>query len=156
MINNLKHYVIAFGVGCASLGLESYTGSTAVSAYISSDGLTIIAALFAINAASLPAILGILKGIEMDGPGIGYFKKTRESAIRGLRETLIMGMILYLILASGLNDLCLNLGDYSPCKVVFMWLVGSVARACVFLTAYNTYDYAKALVSMSSVKAKKQ
>lgn len=151
MKTNWKQYGIALVAGFISLILEYFTASSAVSTYIANDGLTIIAALFAINTAALPSILSILRSIEANGPGIGFFKKTRKSAIRGLKETLIMGLIVYIILAAKLNDLDLTFREHSVWKTLLAWTAGAIARGCIFLTAYNTYDFAKALISMSKV-----
>lgn len=150
----ITSFVIALIAGLASIAFETCSGSKAVQNHITNDGLTIIAALFAINTAALPSILSILRTIEESGPGIGAFKQTRESALSGLRETLILGVILYAILAISGEEMPSTLQKDETWKVIISWSAAAAARACIFLTAYNTYDFAKALINMSSVQIK--
>lgn len=147
-----KQLLIASLVGFLSVGLEVFFGSKAMQNYIVNDGLTIIAALFAINAATLPSILSTLRDIETQKASIGAFKKTRSSAIQGLWEALVLGALFYVILAVFGDDLVFPVTKDITGYTLTLWIAGALARACIFLTAYNTYDFAKALVNISSTK----
>lgn len=149
----LKQYPLSCAVAAASVVIEACSGSLVVRDFVANNGLILISALFAINIATLAAILPMLRSLEESRFEPGKFVKTRAAALGGIKEMLAMGGIFYLLMALAPEKYWCTCVEGKNCiQLLGSYLVCILARACIFQTTYGTYDFSRLLIKLSGLK----
>ena len=85
---SLTQYTLSCSIAALSVAIEACSGSIVVRDFIADNGLILIAAFFAINIATLAAILPMLRSLEEAQFEPGKFIETRTAALNGVKEML--------------------------------------------------------------------
>lgn len=149
----IKQYLCACAVALVSVAFETWSGSLEVRDFVTENGLLLISALFAINIATLAAILPMMRSIEESHFEPGAFLETRKAALNGVREMLVMGGLFYLLMVLAPDKYwCTRVFDKNCIQLICSYVVCILARACIFQTAYATYDFSRLLIKLSALK----
>ena len=141
-------FIISTLLASVSVSSEYWTESLKVRDFINDNGLILISALFAINVATLAAIMPILRELEETE---NRFTKTRNAALNGIKEMLLMGVVFYILLIIAPDKYwCTCTINKTSFDIIFSWVVCILARATIFHSVYATYDFSRALIKISS------
>lgn len=150
---SLIQYFLACVIAAVSVAIERCSGSLVVRDFVADNGLILISAFFAINIATLAAILPMLRSLEESHFEPGKFQKTRTAALGGVREMLGMTAIFYILMALAPEKYWCTCTTNKNCvEILASWMFCVFSRACIFQTAYATYDFSRLLIKLSGVK----
>lgn len=150
---SLTQYTLSCSIAALSVAIEAYSGSIVVRDFIADNGLILISAFFAINIATLAAILPMLRSLEEAQFEPGKFIETRTAALNGVKEMLATSGLFYLLMALAPEKYwCTCTIDKNCLEILASCMVCILSRACVFQTAYATYDFSKLLIKLSGIK----
>lgn len=145
-------WIVAAFFGTIFMGLEWLTGATLANAFIRDNGLMLIAALIAINVATLAALISIMQNLEQQYNRPYYFDKSKKAALAGIREMLILGIILFTLAAIVPADYWnLNFDEKRTWEGVVIILTAVISRMCVFQSVYATYDFSKSIINLTTL-----
>lgn len=148
-----QQFILSVLLAVLSVSLEFWTGSLKVRDFINDNGLILISALFAINVATLAAIMPILR--ELEGAA-NRFPETRNAALNGIKEMFLMGIVFYILLILAPDKYwCVCTTNKSLFDILLSWSVSIFARATIFHSVYATYDFSRALIKISSAHTKR-
>lgn len=144
----IYQFIVSILLAAVSVSFEYWTKSLKVRDFIDDNGLILISALFAINVATLAAIMPILR--ELEGTE-NRFTETRQAALNGIKEMFLMGVVFYILLIIAPDKYwCTCTINKTTCDIVLSWIICILARATIFHSVYATYDFSRALIRISS------
>ncbi len=150
---SLIQYSLFCTIATLSVAIEAKSGSLVVRDFVADNGLILISAFFAINIATLAAILPMLRALEESCFKPGKFEETRAAALGGVREMLAIAAIFYILMALAPEKYWCSCTINKNCaEILASWMVCVFSRACIFQTAYATYDFSKMLIKLSGIK----
>lgn len=131
--------------------LENLSESSLICDFLKADGVITLAALFAINTATFAVLINTMVDMERSYRKPFEFDNEKRLALSQIREMLLYLVVFYLLVAAVPSSLMDLQGlALSEKKALIAFVVGCVARACIFQTMYCTYDFLKSLVILST------
>lgn len=147
-----KEWGLSAFLGTIFVGLEWLTGATLAGTFIKEDGLMFIAALIAINVATLAAIISIMLNLEQQYNRPYFFDKSKKLALAGVREMLLLGFILFFLTAVVPETYWnLNFEEKRTWEGVLIVITAVISRMCVFQSVYSTYDFSKSIINLTTL-----
>lgn len=152
MKETLTQWTLSAFIGIILTGLEWCTGSTLANNFIRDNGLMLIAALIAINVATLAAIISIMQNLEQQYNQPYFFDKSKKVALTDVRELLLLGFILLLLSALvPENYWNLDYTNYNRWECLLISATAVISRMCVLQAVYTTYDFSKSIIKLTTL-----
>ena len=143
-MQSVIQYCICLAVAVVMYLLERSIGSVRINAFITEQGLIILAALIALSYTSITFLIARLNDLEKEGGKPNFFDETKIESLYCIKEQGVMFALLFATIAFTPEMCWDNSTSWYVCVAPC-----TIARACIFQALYATYDFIRATVESS-------